>query len=156
MSEATENNEKDTFALAKKIQAERQKRIMNPEDEFYLAGMLPFGPGETADYTPKMFRNLPEDQRPVFPLTAYDRDTVREFNQAMNTENPDVGAEIVKALRKSGLTSPWHNWRTRGGKRIDFSVEKINEIPEAVLQELHVQCMAYATGLAPVEMEALG
>ena len=139
----------------REAQTKAQLRVLDPEDEFHLAGVLPFEDGEFAEYVPKAFRKSPESDQAVFELDGYSRADVKAYRAAI-AAGLDSTEEAVKILKSSGVKG-WRNLKSRKGKLIEVGDKSfLDRAHEAMITELHAVCWAYATGVIPVEMEGLG
>jgi hypothetical protein len=152
----SEKTETETLlASFEKHQKEARKRVSDPADSFFLAGVLPFEEGECADYIPWAFRGMKEDDRAVFLLDAYSREDVARYRKAANA-GEDLTYVRVEILKSSGVKG-WKNLKTRKGKQIEVGDKAfLDRCPEGLIDELHGVCWGFATGILPVEMEGLG
>lgn len=149
----SETNTPETGKNSEKAAEEtRVKRVLTKGDSYYLAGLLPFDPEETAKFTPRILRDAPEEDRPVFELVAYTRKQVKDFYTAFG-EDGNAVEPAAEALK--GAIKGWENLKTAKGKAIPFSPEAIDSFPAALIMDLHTECMAYATGILPEEAEGL-
>jgi hypothetical protein len=144
MSEETETKD-EAPAPEKRV----DKRIMTPGHRYHMAGLLPFGKDEVAEFTPEAFRDLPREDQPVFTLRSYARKDVSAFQAALMGD-ADVVEAAAAALKSSGLVG-WRNLKTQKGAEVPFSDEAVDALPGYLVMSLHTECMAYATGLLPEE-----
>lgn len=127
----------------------RKQLILDPQSEYYLAGMAPFDEDEPAIYVPRSLRGL--SNPPTFEIVAYTRDQVREYFRVAK-EGGDVEATILSLLKTA--VKGWMGLTTRKGKPIQYSPEALDKLPMSVIADIHSECLAYATGILPEE--ALG
>jgi len=140
--------------IAREYAKRVKERVMNPDDPFHLAGILPFEEGEFSHYVPEAFRGLPEEQRPVFYQDAYSREDVKKLRAASGT--PGFIDAIIEAQKSSG-NKGWANLKTRAGKEIEVGDKSfLDRLQEPLLVELHNVSWAFATGMVPIEEEGLG
>jgi hypothetical protein len=146
-----------TPELIEKIRAEQKakrerdrKRVLDPNDPFYLAGFLAFGPDEFEAYTPEWARKA--GKRCVYHIRPFSRQTVLELNKSFKADG-NRAAEL-KGLKEGALIG-WER-ETFKGVEIPFSVEEIENIPELDFSAIAGRCYAYATGILPEEAEGLG
>jgi hypothetical protein len=150
MSEEVNKEEVDAERVRFKEKGERdRKRIQDPKDRFYMAGILCFGPGEFAEFTPRAMRKM--DKPSVFHLRAYTPEQVAKIRQAA-TSGEGYKDACTEALSETGIIG-WPRHTTIKGAEIPYSKEAVADLAESIIAELNDECFAYATGLLPEEAE---
>ena len=101
-------------------------------------------PEETFDYVPVVFRDLPQEQRPVFVLRPISGETALQFSDSMQGEvSVDNGKALVNIKRgeytvqvvRQGLVS-WKNYYDIDGRQVDHTKGNIQNLPIGLLEEL--------------------
>lgn len=113
---------------------------MTPELKAKLAGLLPMNDKFVLDYTPELYKDIPEEFRPVYKIKQLTVSQFNEMRRIISGKDKEIDKETkLLDIIKSCIVG-WNNVYDLETETIsEFTTSKLDTIPNKVMTDLNTK-----------------